>query len=177
MLILAAILTLFPPSHRGESPADSLQEAILGGGCFWCVEAVFERIDGVEDVTSGFADSAEVIRVVFDPGKISYEKLLDVFWLAHDPTTLDRQGGDTGRRYRSVIVYRDDAQKAAAEKSRAAAQAHFNSPIVTTLVPLNGFVAASANHQDFYRKNPDAPYCRFVITPKLESLHLKVKGE
>jgi peptide-methionine (S)-S-oxide reductase len=177
MLALAAILALFSPASPVAVPSDSLEEATLGAGCFWCAEAVFDRVDGVEDVIAGFADSTEVARIVFNPNTISYGKLLEVFWLAHDPTTLDRQGGDVGHEYRSVIYYHTAAQKATAENSLKTAQAHFNSPIVTAIEPLPAFVRASDYHQDFYRKNPDAPYCRFVITPKLESLHLKLKGE
>lgn len=173
MLILVAMLALAGPWHQDAVPADSLEQATFGAGCFWCVEAVFERLDGVTDVVAGYAGGtvlnptgkqvnegksghAEVAQITFDPKKISFDRLLDVFWLAHDPTTADRQG---------------------AEESRKKAQAHFNSTIVTAIEPLKAFYKASDYHQDFYNKNPDAPYCKFVISPKLEQLHLKTKGE
>ncbi len=194
MLILVAMLALAGPWHQDAVPADSLEQATFGAGCFWCVEAVFERLDGVTDVVAGYAGGtvpnptgkqvnegksghAEVAQITFDPKKISFDRLLDVFWLAHDPTTADRQGGDVGPQYRSVIFYHNEAQRAAAEESRKKAQAHFNSTIVTAIEPLKAFYKASDYHQDFYNKNPDAPYCKFVISPKLEQLHLKTKGE
>jgi peptide-methionine (S)-S-oxide reductase len=194
MLILVAMLALAGPWHQDAVPADSLEQATFGAGCFWCVEAVFERLDGVTDVVAGYAGGtvlnptgkqvnegksghAEVAQITFDPKKISFDRLLDVFWLAHDPTTADRQGGDVGPQYRSVIFYHNEAQRAAAEESRKKAQAHFNTTIVTAIEPLKAFYKASDYHQDFYNKNPDAPYCKFVISPKLEQLHLKTKGE
>lgn len=129
MLILAALLTLAGPGPQDGATPDSLEQATLGAGCFWCVEAVFERLDGVTDVVAGYAGGtlpnptgrqvnegttghAEVAQITFDPKNISYEKLLEVFWLAHDPTTVDRQGGDVGAQYRSVIFYHNEAQKA-----------------------------------------------------------------
>ncbi len=161
--------------------------ATFGGGCFWCMEAVFERLSGVKSVTSGFAGGhtanptyeqvctgetghAEVTQIEFDPAKISYEKLLDVFWQAHDPTTLNRQGADEGTQYRSVILYHDEAQKLAAEKSKAAAQKNFKHPIVTEIAPITKFYPAEGYHQEYYDHNSNAPYCRVVIAPKLEKL-------
>jgi peptide-methionine (S)-S-oxide reductase len=161
--------------------------ATFGGGCFWCMEAVFERLPGVKSVTSGFAGGrtenptyeqvctgitghAEVTQIEFDPAKISYEKLLQVFWQAHDPTTLNRQGADEGTQYRSVILYHDTAQKLAAEKSKAAAQANFKHPIVTEIAPFTKFYPAENHHQEYYDNNSNAPYCRLVIAPKLEKL-------
>ena len=171
--------------------ASELETATFGGGCFWCVEAVFERLEGVESVTSGYADGAmpnptykevctgrtghaEVIQVRYDPEKISYEKLLEVFWRAHDPTTLNRQGADVGTQYRSIILYHDGRQKAAAERSRAALEASgmLGEPIVTEIKPLTAFYPAEDYHQDYYRNHPFAPYCTFVIRPKLEKLKL-----
>ncbi len=166
---------------------NKIETATFGGGCFWCMEAVFERLPGVKSVTSGFAGGhttnptyeqvctgdtghAEVTQIEFDPVKISYEKLLDVFWQAHDPTTLNRQGADEGTQYRSVILYHDEAQKAAAEKSKAAAQKQFKHPIVTEIVPFTKFYPAEKYHQDYYDNNRDAGYCRVVIAPKLEKL-------
>ena len=164
-----------------------LEKATLGAGCFWCVEAVFERLEGVksvvagyaggktdnptyEDVCSGRTGHAEVAQVTFDPRVITYEKILDVFWASHDPTTLNRQGADVGDQYRSVIFYADAVQKAAAERSRLGAAGRFSSPVVTAIEPLTKFFAAEEYHQDYFRNNPRAPYCLFVIKPKLEKL-------
>jgi peptide-methionine (S)-S-oxide reductase len=161
--------------------------ATFGGGCFWCLEAVFERLPGVKSVASGFAGGrtanpayeqvctgntghAEVTRVEFDPARISYAKLLDVFWQAHDPTTLNRQGADEGTQYRSVILYHSDAQKAAAEQSKAGAQKNFRHPIVTEIAPFTKFYPAENYHQEYYDHNSNAPYCQVVIAPKLEKL-------
>jgi peptide-methionine (S)-S-oxide reductase len=161
--------------------------ADLGGGCFWCMEAVFERLPGVISVTSGFAGGttenptyqqvctettghAEVTEIVFDPAKISYDRLLEVFWQAHGPTTLNRQGADEGTSYRSIILYRDQKQKLEAEKSKLAAQADFKHPIVTEIVPLKKFYKAEDYHQQYFDNNSNAPYCQIVIAPKLEKL-------
>ena len=161
--------------------------ATFGGGCFWCMEAVFERLPGVKSVTSGFAGGhttnptyeqvctgdtghAEVTQIEFDPAKISYEKLLEVFWQAHDPTTLNRQGADEGTSYRSIILYRDEKQKLIAEKSKLEAQKDFRSPIVTEIVPLKRFYKAEDYHQAYYDQNSSQGYCQFVIAPKLEKL-------
>ncbi len=161
--------------------------ATFGGGCFWCMEAVFERLPGVISVASGFAGGhtenptyhqvctgttghAEVTQIKFDPARISYEKLLNVFWEAHDPTTLNRQGADEGTQYRSIILYDDEAQKLGAEKSKAEAQKHFNAPIVTEIVPLKKFYRAEDYHQEYYDNNSNAPYCQIVIAPKLKKL-------
>jgi peptide-methionine (S)-S-oxide reductase len=164
--------------------------ADLGGGCFWCMEAVFERLPGVISVTSGFAGGttenptyqqvctettghAEVTEIVFDPAKISYNNLLEVFWQAHDPTTLNRQGADEGTSYRSIILYRDEKQKLEAEKSKLAAQDNFKHPIVTEIVPLKKFYKAEDYHQQYFDSNSSAPYCQLVIAPKLEKLEGK----
>ncbi|HTR43472.1 MAG TPA: peptide-methionine (S)-S-oxide reductase MsrA [Pseudomonadales bacterium] len=161
--------------------------ADFGGGCFWCMEAVFERLPGVISVTSGFAGGttenptyeqvctettghAEVTEIVFDPSKISYSKLLDVFWQAHNPTTLNRQGADVGTSYRSIILYRDKKQELEAEKSKVAAQQNFHNPIVTEIVPLKKFWPAEDYHQKYYDNNTGAPYCQVVIAPKLDKL-------
>jgi peptide-methionine (S)-S-oxide reductase len=167
-----------------------LQRATFGGGCFWCAEAVFQRIPGVKSVVAGFAGGttpnptypevctgqtghAEVIQLRFDPSVISYDKLLEIFWEAHDPTTLNRQGHDTGTQYRSIILYSDEAQKAAAEKSKAEAARHFTSPIVTQIVPLTAFYPAEEHHQNYYNLHGDEGYCQFVIGPKLRKLIAK----
>ena len=166
---------------------NKIELATFGGGCFWCMEAVFERLPGVKSVTSGFAGGrtanptyeqvctgatghAEVTQIEFDPARISYEKLLDVFWQAHNPTTLNQQGADTGTQYRSVILYHDDAQKLAAEKSKAGAQKNFKHPIVTEIAPFTKFYRAEGYHQGYYDNNSSAPYCQVVIAPKLEKL-------
>ncbi len=166
---------------------NKIEIADLGGGCFWCMEAVFERLPGVISVTSGFAGGttpnptyeqvctettghAEVTQIEFDPAKISYAKLLDVFWQAHDPTTLNRQGADVGTSYRSIILYRDEEQKRIAEKSKAEAQTNFKHPIVTQIVPLKHFYKAENYHQEYYDNNSSAPYCQIVIAPKLHKL-------
>jgi len=165
--------------------------ATLGAGCFWCVEAVFQRIDGVVSVFTGYAGGesenptydevcrgstghAEVAQIAFDPVKVSFEKILDVFWHSHDPTTLNRQGADIGTQYRSAIFTHDDGQREIAEQSKAAAEASglFNDPIMTEITPLEKFYAAESYHQDYYDRNPNAPYCRVVIAPKLKKLGL-----
>jgi peptide-methionine (S)-S-oxide reductase len=151
------------------------------------MEAVFERLEGVRQVTSGYAGGktanptyrqvcggdtghAEVIQIQFDPAQISYEQLLAVFWEAHDPTTLNRQGGDEGTQYRSAIFCHSLAQQQAAAQSRRAAAARFKQPIVTEIAPLTAFYRAEDYHQDYFRKNPNVPYCAAVISPKLRKL-------
>jgi len=168
------------------------ETATFGGGCFWCMEAVFERLPGVISVTSGFAGGkvenptyhqvcegttghAEVTQIVFDPARISFDKLLSVFWQAHDPTTLNRQGADEGTQYRSIILYHDEKQRLLAEKSKLAAKDDFRSPIVTEIVPFKKFYPAEDYHQGYYDANSNAGYCQVVIAPKLEKLeHKKV---
>jgi len=171
-----------PMSHTGTV-------ATLGGGCFWCLEAVFERIEGVNTVISGYAGGtsvdptyeevcagrtghAEVVRIEYDPGRISYEEILDIFWKAHDPTTLNRQGADAGTQYRSIILYQDGSQKAAAEESIEKAGKMFKDPIVTEIVPLERFYPAEEYHQDYFDRNRSAGYCRIVIQPKLKKMNI-----
>jgi peptide-methionine (S)-S-oxide reductase len=194
MLLSAAtiVFCINLPSVMKADPAstnttETLQSATFGGGCFWCAEAVFQRIPGVKSVASGFAGGtavnpnydevctgttghAEVIQIQFDPAVISYEKLLEIFWEAHDPTTLNRQGNDVGTQYRSIILYANDAQKVAAEKSKAEAARGYSSPIVTQIVPLTKFYSAEAYHQDYYNQHTHQSYCQFVIRPKLQKL-------
>jgi len=175
------------PNPMNTDQTNKTEIADLGGGCFWCMEAVFERLPGVISVTSGFAGGstpnptyeqvctettghAEVTQIEFDPSKISYAQLLDVFWQAHDPTTLNRQGADVGTSYRSIILYRDEVQKLLAEKSKAAAQKNFKHPIVTQIVPLTRFYKAESYHQQYFDNNSNAPYCQIVIAPKLHKL-------
>ena len=174
------------------NPTNKTETATFGGGCYWCTEAIFQMLPGVKSVTSGFAGGtkenpsyeevctgntghAEVIHIEYDPAVVSYEKLLDTFWEAHDPTTLDRQGADVGTQYRSIILYNDAAQKAAAEKSKAEAQKHFKQRIVTEIVPLRKFYAAKLDHQNYYRTHPNQGYCRAVIRPKVEKFEKKLK--
>lgn len=172
-----------------EAAPSRTETIVLGGGCFWCVEAVYERIDGVLDAVSGYAGGtlknptyeqvstgrtghAEVVQITYDPSRISLEKILEIFWKAHDPTTPNRQGADVGTQYRSIILYKDETQRTAAEESKRKAQAGFRNPIVTEIAPLTEFYRAEEYHQDYYRKNPYAGYCTFVIRPKLEKLGL-----
>lgn len=182
----AAVFT--QPAHAMDT--NKTEIADLGGGCFWCMEAVFERVPGVISVTSGFAGGttpdptyeqvctettghAEVTEIVFDPSRVSYNHLLDVFWQAHDPTTLNRQGADVGTSYRSIILYRDKKQRLEAEKSKLAAQQYFKNPIVTEIEPLKKFYPAEGWHQKYYDHNTGAGYCQVVITPKLDKLESK----
>jgi peptide-methionine (S)-S-oxide reductase len=167
--------------------------ATLGGGCFWCTEAVFQMLPGVKSVVSGYAGGktenptykeicngdtghAEVIQVEFDPAQVSYGTILETFWEAHDPTTLNRQGADVGTQYRSIILYSNEEQKAAAEKSKAEARKHFSKPIVTEIVPLTNFYKAEGYHQDYYRNNTSQPYCQMVIAPKVEKFKKKLQS-
>ena len=171
-----------------------MEKATFGGGCFWCVEALFERFTGVKSVVSGYAGGkspnptykqictgttghAEVIQIEYDPMKIKYSQLLDIFWEAHDPTTLNRQGADEGTQYRSVIFFHDEEQKAAAIASKKSASKLFAKPIVTEVSAMPKFFVAEDYHQDYFRKNPDAPYCYYVISPKLMKLEKKYQGK
>ena len=191
-LLLVGVCAAPAQTKNMNGSTNQTETATLGGGCFWCTEAVYQMLPGVKSVTCGYAGGtkpnptyaevctgdtghAEVIQVVFDPKVLSYEKLLQTFWEVHDPTTLNRQGPDTGTQYRSIILYSNEAQKLAAEKSRAEAQAHFSQPIVTEIVPLKKFYKAEDHHQDYYRDHPNQPYCRMVIRPKVEKFekHLK----
>lgn len=170
---------------------ESTETAVLGGGCFWCIEAVFKRIDGITSVESGYAGGttvrpsyedvctgvtghAEVVRVTFDPKRISYDGVLDVFFRAHDPTTPNRQGADVGPQYRSIILFDSEEQRRAAEESVRKHQAGLKSRIVTELKPLKAFYPAEDYHKDYFDTHKTAPYCRVVIQPKLEKLHLEV---
>ncbi|MCB0704168.1 MAG: peptide-methionine (S)-S-oxide reductase MsrA [Saprospiraceae bacterium] len=163
-----------------------LQHATLGGGCFWCTEAVFQQLKGVVSVQSGYSGGrpetanysmvcsgttrhAEVIQVTFDPEVISFDELLEVFWATHDPTTLNRQGNDSGPQYRSVIFYHSEEQKAQAEKSKSQlAPALWENPIVTEISPFEAFYPAESEHDNYYNKvGGRNPYCSFIITPKL----------
>jgi peptide-methionine (S)-S-oxide reductase len=165
----------------------SLKSLVIGGGCFWCTEAAYELLPGVEAVVSGYAGGArpnpsyeqvcsgasghaEVVRIDYDPEKITLDTLLDFFWQIHDPTTLNRQGADEGTQYRSVIFYADAEQKAAAEASLARANPGWGGKIVTQVAPLTTFYEAEDYHQDYFRRNPQGGYCQMVIRPKVEKL-------
>ncbi len=192
MKIYAAIALFFVSSLHAESEPMKTEKATIGGGCFWCVEAAYERLPGVLSVTSGYAGGqtenptyeqigtgktghAEVVQIEYDPGKISYQKIIDLFWDAHDPTTLNRQGADVGTQYRSIILTANDEEKTMAEASRSRAQAGFSSPIVTEIVPLEKFYPAEDYHQDFYRENPMHPYNLAVTRPKLKKFQAAVE--
>ena len=183
--LLAAALASVQPVLHAETMTANAKTAVLGGGCFWCVEAIYEGVPGIESVVSGYAGGttknptyeevctgrtghAEVVQITYDPAKISYEKIIDLFWQAHDPTTLNRQGADSGTQYRSIILTQNDEERAAAEKSKAAAQKDFKDPIVTEIKPLEVFYPAEKYHQNFYKNNPSYPYSAAVIEPKLE---------
>jgi peptide-methionine (S)-S-oxide reductase len=187
-----AAFLLLAASLQAESEPMKTEKATLGGGCFWCVEAAYETLPGVLAVTSGYAGGqtpdptyeqigtgktghAEVVQIEYNPEKISYEKIIDLFWDAHDPTTLNRQGADVGTQYRSIILTADDAQKKIAEESKSRAQAKFRSPIVTEIVPLEKFHPAEDYHQDFYRENPMHPYNLAVTRPKLKKFETAVE--
>ena len=159
----------------------------LGGGCFWCLEAIYQKINGVISVVSGYAGGsvpnptydavctgktghAEVVQVTFDPAVIPLEDILEIFWAMHDPTTRDRQGNDVGSQYRSIILWQTPEQQAVVEASRAAVAKLWPDPIVTEIAPLQAFYPAEAYHQDYFKRNPAAAYCQIVINPKLAKL-------
>jgi peptide-methionine (S)-S-oxide reductase len=168
---------------------ETMDTLIVGGGCFWCTEAVFESLKGVEQVTSGYAGGniinpsyrevcsgrtghAEVVEIIFNPDEISLYALLEVFFKTHDPTTLNRQGADAGTQYRSVIFYRNDTQRIVAEEviGKLETAAVFSAPIVTEISPFKNFFTAEPEHQEYYFRNSGQGYCRVVIAPKLEKL-------
>lgn len=171
---------------------DGLETATLGGGCFWCIEAVMERLEGVEEVVSGYAGGqvedptyrqvcgggtghAEVVRVRFDPSVISYRDLLEVFFTVHDPTTPDRQGADVGPQYRSVIFFHSEEQEETAEATIRDLDARkaWGAPIVTELQPADRFYPAEESHQDYFARNPGQRYCQVVIAPKVAKLRAR----
>lgn len=165
-------------------------KATLGGGCFWCLEAAYQLIEGVSTVAPGYAGGevknpsyrqvcdgttghAEVVQITFDESVISYKDILDIFWAIHDPTTKDRQGNDVGTQYRSIILYKDGAQKAAADTSIAEAQKLWDNPIVTELKMLDVFYEAEPEHHNYFVNHPDQAYCQVIINPKLQKLRQK----
>ena len=201
LLFLPGLLSLTISCTSQKSPGDAVNKApakdiisnqtmnteiaTFGAGCFWCVEAVFQELNGVIKVESGYMGGttpnptyrevctgttghAEVTRITFDPSVITYEELLEVLWTTHDPTTLNRQGADAGTQYRSAIFYQNEEQKKKAEKSKAeVAPTIWDQPIVTQIVPADTFYPAEDYHQDYYANNPNAGYCRAVISPKV----------
>jgi peptide-methionine (S)-S-oxide reductase len=197
LLILTCFATFDTVSFaqmNDKKTSAALETAVFGGGCFWCLDAQFKLVPGVKSVVSGYAGGslknpsyeqvcsettghAEVVQVEFDPAVVSYEDLLRKFFRAHDPTTLNRQGGDVGTSYRSIILYSDETQKAAAEKVKAEAQKLWPDPIVTEIVPLNAFYKAEDYHQDYFAKNPDQGYCRVVVAPKVKKFEKLLKEE
>jgi peptide-methionine (S)-S-oxide reductase len=163
----------------------NLEIATLGAGCFWCIEAIYQDIKGVHKVVSGYMGGqvknpsyeqvcdgttghAEVAEITFDPSIISFEDILYIFWQTHDPTTLNRQGNDSGTQYRSAIFYHDDEQKRIAEKSKTDAASLYPHPIVTEITPASEFYVAENYHPNFYKLNPNQPYCRYVVDPKVK---------
>jgi peptide-methionine (S)-S-oxide reductase len=172
--------------NGGAQQSIQRQTATLGGGCFWCLEAVYEQLEGVLEIESGYAGGAvanptyqqvctgttghaEVVRISFDPQEISYRELLEVFFSIHDPTTLNRQGADVGTQYRSVILYHDEDQKAIAEDVIREIEAAdiWDNPIVTEVAPLADYYRAEDYHQEYFRRNPRQGYCRVIIAPKV----------
>lgn len=172
------------------------ETATLAGGCFWCTEALFKRLKGVisvlpgyaggtvenpsyEQVCSGNTGHAEAIQIEFNPEQIPFEKILDVFWHTHDPTTLNRQGNDIGTQYRSVIFYHNEKQKEIAEKSKETLEKEgiYHDPIVTQIIPFKNFYIAEDYHKNYFDKNGDAPYCNFVINPKIHKLLEKYRQD
>ena len=185
------IIVGFILAQTEKNTNQNIEQATFGAGCFWCVEAVFQDIEGVLDVRAGYTGGttdnptykevcsgrtghAEVIQIDFDSSKVGYEELLDLFWISHDPTTLNQQGSDVGIQYRSAIFYHSESQKALAEKSIDSANniKLYSNPIVTEISVLDTFYIAENYHQDYYRLNKNAPYCQLVIKPKLDKLNI-----
>lgn len=187
MLMLLACSTSANQQEKPMEKERKYEQATFGQGCFWCAEAIFQQIEGVAKVESGYSGGstlnptykdvctgttghAEVIQVTFDPSKVSYDELLEVFWKTHDPTTLNRQGNDVGTQYRSVIFYHNEAQKRKAELylKQLSDEKVWPNPIVTQIVPFSKFYKAEGYHQNYYQNNPRQAYCQLVIVPKLE---------
>lgn len=191
--LLGLCCSLLPAEGAPAPSAPKKDSLVLGGGCFWCLEAAFELVPGVLSVESGYAGGAtsnptykevcggatghaEVVRIAFDPQKVSLDRLFELFWKIHDPTTLNRQGNDVGTQYRSVIFAQDQQQAQAARVAIQTAQSHFSDPIVTEVAPLDTFWRAEEYHQDYYEKNPSQGYCRYVVKPKVEKMQHELKS-
>jgi peptide-methionine (S)-S-oxide reductase len=190
-------------SQKNQTPLESLSKinsttdtATFGAGCFWCVEAIFQNLNGVQSVQSGYAGGniknpsykevcngntghAEVCQIIFDPSKITFSELLEVFWKTHDPTTLNRQGNDMGTQYRSVIFYHTTEQKLLAEqyKKQINDEKAFQNPVITEIVPFTNYYAAEEYHQNYYNLNSEEGYCKFLIQPKLEKFEKIFKNK
>lgn len=196
MKYLSIMILILLSAGSADAQSKKLQKATFGMGCFWCSEALFQRLEGVtavrsgfeggsvpnpsyEDVCTGTTGHAEVIEVTYDPAKIKYDELLEVFWKSHDPTTLNRQGADVGTQYRSVVFYHNDEQKQIAEKYKKELNATnaYGKPVVTAIAKAGPFYVAEAYHQDYFNKNGNQPYCRLVILPKLEKLEKVFKAK
>jgi peptide-methionine (S)-S-oxide reductase len=194
-LKLFSFLIIIPLSNNAKT-SHMKEEATFGAGCFWCVEAIFSRLEGVESVKPGYAGGhiknpaykevctgrtghAEVCRIVFDPSVISFNELLDVFWNTHDPTTLNRQGNDVGTQYRSVVFYHTDDQRKAAKqfKEKLNKSGKWDDPIVTEISPIENFYYAEDYHNDYYENNKEQPYCSFVIDPKVKKFEKTFKDK
>jgi peptide-methionine (S)-S-oxide reductase len=190
LTLLGIALAHFTMNAESDNKQTKTELATLAGGCFWCTEAVYESVDGVVSVVSGYIGGhvenptyqkvttgstghAEAIQIEFDPSKVSYSELLDLFWQAHDPTTLNRQGADVGPMYRSGIFYHSDEQMKIAKASKVAAQAQFTKDIVTEITEASTFWKAEGYHQDYFKNNRNQPYCRVVISPKLKKLGIE----
>jgi peptide-methionine (S)-S-oxide reductase len=205
--ILTTLSVLTSSCAQKENPNKAMKDvhiadgirtdtATFGTGCFWCTEAIFQQLEGVLKVSSGYSGGhvvnptyeqvcekntghAEVVQIVYDPGKINFDELLEVFWKTHDPTTLNRQGNDVGPQYRSVIFYHDNEQRQRAEhyKNELDKSGSWNDKIVTAIEPYKNFYVAENYHQNYYNNNGSQPYCYFVIRPKLEKFEKVFKDK
>lgn len=195
-LIILVVASLLLGTGNTNQKNNNMEIATFGEGCFWCSEAVFQELEGVESVTSGYSGGdvinpsyrevctgrtghAEVVEIEFDPTVISFKELLEVFWSTHDPTTLNRQGADVGTQYRSVIFYHNEQQKETGEKLKQKLNDEnvFGKPVVTEISPWKNFFRAEDYHQNYYKKNPSQGYCQFVIVPKLEKFRKIFKDQ
>jgi len=191
IFVLLLMVTL-----EGSSQSNTKEVAVLGAGCFWCVEAVFQELKGIETVESGYMGGtidkptykqvctgttghAEVARITFDPAIVSFKEVLEVFWKTHDPTTLNRQGADVGTQYRSAVFYLNNKQKEEAEyyKKRLTESGAYSAPIITEIVAATKYYPAEDYHQDYYSLNPNQGYCQYVIQPKLEKFRAAFKDK
>jgi peptide-methionine (S)-S-oxide reductase len=190
-LLLCSLGFSFSTMTAANTSPARTESIVLGGGCFWCTDAAYKLLPGVQHVTCGYAGGAErnptyeqvsdhatghaeVVKIDYDPAQVTLARLLEHFWLVHNPTQAGGQGNDHGPQYRSIILYTNDAQKLAAEQSRAEAKQVFRDPITTEIVPLTKFWPAEDYHQDFFARNPEHNYCQFVIAPKIRKLEKKL---